>query len=120
MKHATQKHYDELLEQNLISEQLLFAIVATNEPKISKFAYLAKKYDADYEEQEYTYVSNKEKFKEHIEIRNKIVKVLKGRFTQAQIIERAKAINRDDYPAQHIIDDTMALLKLGNYKLVSP
>ncbi|MEG1859226.1 MAG: hypothetical protein RR193_02695, partial [Christensenellaceae bacterium] len=44
MKHEKQKYYDSLLEQHTITENLLFAIVAANEPKISKAAYDMKKF----------------------------------------------------------------------------
>lgn len=120
MKHATQKHYDELLEKNLILEQLLFAIVATNEPRISKAAYEMKKLKGTKDCGYYSFETSEDEFKQYIGIRNNICKALKGRFTQSQVKAIAMHVNRDDYPAQHIIDDTMALLKTGNYELVSP
>lgn len=119
MKHDKQKYYDSLLEQNKITENLLIAIVASNEPKISKAAYDMKKFK-NTEGYGYNFIDTaKYEFQKYIGVRNDIYKALKCKYTQAQGKSMAAKVNKDDFPAQRIIDTVLELLKSGNYTFVS-
>ncbi|MEG0649725.1 MAG: hypothetical protein RR764_07775 [Oscillospiraceae bacterium] len=117
MKHEKQKHYDLLLEQHTITENLLFAIVAANEPKISKAAYDMKKFK-NTDSCGYNLLDSANfEFKKHIGIRNSICKALKSKYTQSDVKSMAAQVSKDDYPAQRIIDLVLEMLKSGKYTL---
>lgn len=119
MKHEKQKYYDSILEQNKITEDLLLAIVAVNEPKISKAAYSLKKF-GNTEGYGYNFIDTaKYELQKHIGVRNDIYKALKCKYTQAQVKSMATKVNKDDFPAQRIVDVVLELLKSGNYTIMS-
>jgi len=115
IKREICNQYQELINNKTFTINLLVACVAKNEIDINKSAYLYKKWKNCYTEK--LYESHKGELDHYIGIRKTIHNIISDIYSLDELKEKAKTIDKDNYPSKIIIDEVLALINNDDFTL---